>query len=74
MQKWEYAVARVNHARDYYMLGRSDEKKNGVTQYLDESGAWGWELVAVVPCTDPDHEGENRLYFKKPLEEKPKSR
>ena len=64
MQKWEYAVIRVNHDENY-VVAVSGAKTEGATQYLDETGTWGWELVAVVPCLDYD--GENRLYFKRPI-------
>jgi hypothetical protein len=74
MQKWEYLFVVAEHGRHNWHPRRVNgqelrdwEKGPTISEYANQLGMEGWELVSNY-CYDKAGKATNRFAFKRPLE------
>lgn len=61
IMKWEYLIVSANLSKEDNIYGESN--------YFDEKGREGWELVAVAELKDAFSVASHSVIFKRPIDD-----
>ncbi|HEV2129186.1 MAG TPA: DUF4177 domain-containing protein [Thermomicrobiales bacterium] len=78
MQRWEYAIITMDARGNMFWVGYSAPVEVDTSDYplsdfgtvLGELGSKGWELVSVTQSANTSGGLDEKLYFKRPHEDR----